>query len=127
MITPISSANGNKFISTHSLKRIKEIIFKLSEGTEEYDDIYTVSSVETVLFENYALCMAIANATSLLLNTPKFNVNIRRVLGSEHVWNVVTVKGMNYYIDNTKLITRNPHPIPNVLKVMKYDVEYLFF
>lgn len=84
-----------------------------------------VGSVNTVLNENYGLCMAIANATTLLLNNPIMNVNVRSLYGDNHVWNIVTIDGKQYYIDNTWLITRNKHRVEEALKATRFNDEYL--
>lgn len=60
-----------------------------------------VGSISTIINENYGLCMAIANTTTLLLNNPILNLNVRSVYGDSHVWNVIIIDGKQYYIDNT--------------------------
>lgn len=95
---------------------------KLEEVTRE-----KVGSVRTVLNENYGLCMAISNTTTLLLNNPVFNVNARSIFGSSHVWNVVTIDNKKYFIDNTWAITRNKNRIPGALKATSFSDEYMLF
>ena len=86
-----------------------------------------VGSVNSVINENYGLCMAIANTTTLLLNNPIFNVNVRSVFGSGHVWNVATIDGKLYYIDNTWSITRNKNRVEGALKATNFTDDYLLF
>lgn len=83
--------------------------------------------ISTVINNNYGLCMAIANATTVLLNNPTMNVNIRSVFGSSHVWNIVNIDGNFYYIDNTWGITRNPNRVNEALKAQSFSDEYLLF
>ena len=86
-----------------------------------------VRNLETVLFDNYGICSAIANATTILLNNPTFNVNIRSVHGDGHVWNVVNILDKNYYVDNTWSITRNKNRYAESLKAKSFCSDYLFF
>ena len=110
----------------HGLKTYADKVYIVdadeSEVTRE-----KVGSLNTVLDENYGLCMAIANATTLLLNNPIMNVNIRSIFGEDHVWNVVIVDGKQYYIDNTWLITRNKNRVEGALKATRFSDEYLLF
>lgn len=86
-----------------------------------------VGSVSSVIHENYGLCMAIANATTLLLNNPILNVNVRSVYGSSHAWNVVVLDGHKYYMDNTWAITRNSNRVSWALKATSFSDDYLLF
>ena len=86
-----------------------------------------VGSVSSVIHENYGLCMAIANATTLLLNNPILNVNVRSVYGSSHAWNVVVLDGHKYYMDNTWAITRNSNRVSGALKATSFSDDYLLF
>lgn len=84
-----------------------------------------VGSITTVINENYGLCMAIANTTTLLLNNPILNVNVRSIFGDSHVWNIVTIDNKTYYIDNTWAITRNKNRVEGALKATSFTDEYL--
>lgn len=86
-----------------------------------------VGSISSVIQENYGLCIAIANATTLLLNNPVFNVNVRSVYGSSHAWNVVVLDGRKYYMDNTWAITRNSNRVSGALKATSFSDNYLLF
>lgn len=86
-----------------------------------------VGSLNSVINENYGLCIAIANATTLLLNNPILNVNTRSVYGNSHVWNLVTLNNKKYYIDNTWSITRNKNRVEGALKATSFSDEYLLF
>lgn len=97
------------------------------KASEEEVTREKVGSVQSIISENYGLCMAISNATTLLLNNPIFNVNIRSVYGDSHVWNVVTIDGKQYYIDNTWAITRNKNRMKEALKAISFSSEYLLF
>lgn len=86
-----------------------------------------VGSLKTVIDDNYGLCMAIANATTLLLNNPTMNVNVRSMFGSGHVWNLARIDNKQYYIDNTFGITRNKDKISFALKALSFDDKYVLF
>ena len=97
------------------------------EADEEQVTSQKVGSINTVINENYGLCMAIANATTLLLNNPIMNVNVRSVYGDSHVWNIITLDGKQYYIDNTWGITRNINRVEGALKATSFSSDYLLF
>lgn len=85
-----------------------------------------VGSAKTVIEDNYGLCMGIANATTLLLNNPILNVNVRTMMGDSHVWNLVRHKNRLYYVDNTWNITRGiKHD--NALKAKDFSTTYTLF
>ena len=86
-----------------------------------------VGSLTSVITENYGLCIAIANATTLLLNNPILNVNTRSVYGNSHVWSLVTLDNKKYYMDNTWSITRNKNRVEGALKAQSFSDEYLLF
>lgn len=86
-----------------------------------------VGSVNSVINENYGLCMAIANTTTLLLNNPIMNINVRSLYGDSHVWNIITIDGKQYYIDNTWAITRNKNRVEEALKATSFSIDYLLF
>ena len=86
-----------------------------------------VSSAETIINESFGICMAFSNATSLLLNNPIMNVDIRSVSGGSHAWNVVTIPEGTYFIDNSWAVTRNPNRVDNALKATKFTNAYLLF
>jgi len=86
-----------------------------------------VASINSVINENYGLCTAIANTTTLLLNNPIMNINVRSIYGDSHVWNIVTIDGKQYYLDNTWAITRNKNRVEEALKASSFSDEYLFF
>ncbi len=165
---PYTIFHKQPLVSKELLIKFKDIINKLSEKYQNFDDeektilisdylqnlvqyvdennisegvdgIYITKSgqiiptynkvrnLETVLFDNYGICSAIANATTVLLNNPMFNVNVRSVHGDGHVWNVVNLSDKNYYIDNTWAITRNKDRYPESLKAKSFCSDYLFF
>lgn len=97
------------------------------EAPDEEVSREKVGSIESVINENYGLCMAIANTTTLLLNNPIMNVNVRSLFGDSHVWNVITIDGKQYYIDNTWAITRNKNRVEQALKATSFSDEYLLF
>ena len=97
------------------------------EAHEEQVTIEKVSSIESVINENYGLCMAIANTTTLLLNNPIMNINIRSVYGSSHIWNIIIIDGKQYYLDNTWAITRNKNRVEEALKALGFSDDYLLF
>lgn len=99
----------------------------LIEADEDEVTNQKVSSIQSIINENYGLCMAIANTTTLLLNNPIMNVNVRSLYGDSHVWNIVTIDGKQYYIDNTWAITRNKNRVEEALKASSFSDEYLFF
>ena len=77
-----------------------------------------VSSIENIINKYYGLCMGIANTTTLLLNNPIMNVNVRSLYGCEHAWNLVKTNDTLYYVDNTWSITLNPSRLPSALKAL---------
>lgn len=83
--------------------------------------------IDSVLFNNYGTCVSIANATTLLLNNPWMNVNVRSIIGSNHVWNTAIIDDELYYIDNTWSITKNPYQIPHSLKASQFTDEYILY
>ncbi len=106
--------------------------------SEASDGIYIVSSplssdkldtnaglIETVINENYGLCMGIANTTTVLLNNPILNINVRSMFGCSHVWNIVKVNNTFYYMDNTWNITRNDNRLYEALKAKSFSHKYL--
>lgn len=97
------------------------------EADEEEVTSKKVGSIESVINENYGLCMAIANTTTLLLNNPIMNVNVRSLYGDSHVWNIVTIDGKQYYVDNTWAITRNKNRVEEALKAASFCDDYLLF
>jgi len=97
------------------------------EAEKEQVTLEKVSSIDTVINENYGLCMAIANTTILLLNNPIMNVNVRSLYGDSHVWNIVTIDEKQYYMDNTWAITRNENRVEQALKATSFTDEYLLF
>lgn len=97
------------------------------EADEEEVTSKKVGSIESVINENYGLCMAIANTTTLLLNNPIMNVNVRSLYGDSHVWNIITIDGKQYYVDNTWAITRNKNRIEEALKAASFSDDYLLF
>lgn len=86
-----------------------------------------VGSPETVLLQDFGLCCGIGNATTLLLNNPEMNVNMRSVHNWGHIWNVVCLDGKYYFVDNTWNITRNKDQYPASLKAKSFSSDYLFF
>lgn len=86
-----------------------------------------VHSAETVLLQGFGVCEGIGNATTLLLNNPTFNMNVRSVRGPGHVWNVCEIGGKYYYLDNTWSITRNEEQYPDSLKASSFTSKYLLF
>ena len=97
------------------------------EALEEEVTREKVGSIESVINENYGLCMSIANTTTLLLNNPIMNVNVRTLYGDSHAWNIITIDGKQYYIDNTWSITRNKNRVEEALKATNFSDEYLLF
>lgn len=126
----------NILVSNYIQKNI-QYIDKIETNTR--DGIYVVdphnteishkksSLIETVLDENYGICMSIANTTTMLLNNPTMNVDTRSVYGSSHVWNIVNINGKSYYVDNTWSITRNKDKVHDALKAHGFTNEYLLF
>lgn len=102
----------------------KGMYFTDSKDVTVDDNVF---SPETVLFQNFGVCGAIANATTILLNNPDFDVNVRNVRGGSHVWNSVEIDGKYYYMDNTWCITRNDDQYPESLKAASFSSEYLLF
>ena len=84
-----------------------------------------VHNPEVTLLQRFGVCEGIANATTLLLNNPIINVNVRSVYGSSHVWNVVEIDGNFYQVDNTWAITRNESQYPESLKAKDFTSDYL--
>lgn len=97
------------------------------EANEEEVTNQKVSSIQSVVNENFGKCMAIANTTTLLLNNPIMNVNVRSIYGDSHVWNIVTINGKQYYMDNTWAITRNKNRVEEALKASSFTDDYLLF
>ena len=86
-----------------------------------------VSFPQTVIFDKYGKCNGIAHATTLLMNNPQINVNMRSVYGGGHTWNVVEIDGKYYYVDNTWAITRNKDRYEESLKAKSFSDEYILF
>ena len=86
-----------------------------------------VHSPLTVLEQHFGICEGIANATTMLLNNPSFDVNVRSAFGSKHVWNVVQIDGKFYFLDNTWAITRNENQYEEALKAKSFDSNYFLF
>lgn len=97
------------------------------DANEEDVTLEKVSSVDTVLNHNYGLCVAISNVTTLLLNNPTFNVNVRSMFGSSHAWNLATIEGEKRYIDNTWVITRNKNRVEGALRATSFSDDYMLF
>ena len=87
----------------------------------------TVGSIPNILFNHFGVCRGIANATTVLLNNPQLNVNVRTVTGDDHAWNDVCISGKHYFIDNTWNITRNPSKYKESLKAKNFSSEFLLF
>lgn len=79
------------------------------------------------LFNGFGKCNAIAHATTILLNNPYMDVNVRGIYGNGHVWNVVEIDGKRYFVDNTWCITRNKDRYTESLKARSFSDDYLFF
>ena len=86
-----------------------------------------VTYPENVLVNHYGICAGIGNATTLLMNNPLINMNVRSTRGDHHVWNIVNIAGKNYFIDNTWCISRNKHQYPDSLKAEEFSSDYLLF
>lgn len=86
-----------------------------------------VHSASNVILEHFGVCDGITNATTMLLNNPILNVNVRSVLGLGHAWNVVELDGKFYYVDNTWNITRNESKYFESLKAKSFSSDYLLF
>lgn len=110
----------------NSLKSHADKVYVI-EADEKDVTSKKVGSVDSVINENYGLCMAISNTTTLLLNNPIMNVNVRSLYGDSHVWNIITIDGKQYYIDNTWSITRNKSRMEEALKATNFSDEYLLF
>lgn len=118
--------NKVQFVAENNIsKAIDGIYITDSKGINVTNAV--VSNPENVLLNNFGVCSGIANATTMLLNNPEFNVNVRSVHGTGHVWNVAALNSCNYYIDNTWNITRNPSRYYESLKAKKFDSTYLLF
>ena len=147
-ISMSSSINGNKKVTKETLIRIKEIVESLNTSNlndidkcilisnylqskvqfkKDFGENHLSGKIETVINKNYGVCTGIASATTLLLNNPIFNVNVRNVCGTSHEWNAALIKGKNYFIDNTWNITRNPNKLSNILKASDFTDKYLLF
>lgn len=107
----ISYANNGKYITD-------------SKGNNVGMNVHSASNV---ILEHFGVCDGIANATTMLLNNPSLNVDIRSVLGLGHAWNVVSIDGKFYYVDNTWNITRNESKYFESLKAKSFSSEYLLF
>lgn len=86
----------------------------------------SVGNISNVLFNRFGVCRGIADTTTVLLNNPLLNVNVRTVSGLSHSWNVVKLD-KNYHIDNTWCITRNPNRYQESLKARSFSGKYLLF
>ena len=86
-----------------------------------------VHDARSVLFQNFGVCEAIADATTILLNNPVLDVNARTAFGQNHVYNVINIAGKWYYVDNTWSITRNKKLYEESLKAKAFSSEYLLF
>ena len=109
---------GNKFEDD-------KMIYKLNHYCKGIEK--EVGLIETVLFKHYGLCMGIANATTILLNNPEFNINARTILTNKHALNIVKYNGKYYYLDNTYGITRSPKEFMNAIKPITFNSKYLLF
>ena len=88
---------------------------------------YDTGYIPNILFNGFGVCKGISSTTTILLNNPMLNVNIRNVLGQNHVWNIIKIDNKFYYIDNTWSITRNPDRYDESLKAKSFSSEYLLF
>ena len=82
---------------------------------------------QTVLFNGFGVCEGIGKATSILLSNPEININANCVRSSSHLWNIVQIDGVWYYVDNTWAITRNPNQYEDALKAKEFTSQYLLF
>ena len=79
------------------------------------------------MFNGFGVCEGIGKATSILLNNPEININANCVRSSSHLWNIVQIDGVWYYVDNTWAITRNPNQYEDALKAKEFTSQYLLF
>ncbi len=138
----------NKYQPENDLQKIilvsnylqEHVQFIESEESKAADGIYIVTTpfskeelhrrsslIEAVINDNYGLCMSIANTSTLLLNNPVFQVNVRSIFGPGHAWNEVELDGIKQYMDNTWCITRNNNRVPGALKAQSFSSDYLLF
>ena len=113
-----------QFINVNNKSISKDGIYITSGSMPTPDNIGNISNI---LFNGFGVCRGIAASSTILLNNPQMNVNVRDVRGGDHVWNIVKVGNKYYYVDNTWCITRNPNKYDEALKAKSFSSEYLLF
>jgi len=101
----------------------------VKDGKYVCESVHEHSIVSDPLLHGYGRCEDIAFTAALILNHPDLNIHCRQVgvnkeNGLNHSWNIVRCDDLEYYIDFTRNITRNPHRIPGALKAYKYFSGY---
>lgn len=86
-----------------------------------------VSSPSTTILKNYGLCCGITAASTMLGKSPDVKLDITSAFGTGHCWNIVSIDGKYYYVDNTWSITRNPDRFEESLKARSFTSNYILF
>lgn len=97
----------------------------LDDPVEGIED--EVGLIETVLFKKFGLCTGIANATTVLLNNPTFNIDARTIFNKGHAFNLIKYNGKYYFLDNTWAITRSPREFPKAIKPVEFNPKYILY
>ena len=113
-----------QFINVNNKSVSKDGVYITSGSMPTPDNIGNISNI---LFNGFGVCRGIAASSTILLNNPQMNVNVRDVRGGDHVWNIAKVGNKYYYVDNTWCITRNPNKYDEALKAKSFSSEYLLF
>ena len=113
-----------QYIEENNISHAKDGIYITSGRTITPKD---TGYIPNILFNGFGVCKGISSATTILLNNPILNVNVRNARNSMHIWNIVKIDDKYYYVDNTWNITRNPDRYDESLKAKSFSSEYLLF
>ncbi len=117
----ISSVKDKKF-EVKKEEFSKRNLAPLSNG-----DVADAADFNNLLKNGFGHCQSFSKLTMLLLNNPKMNVDckVSRTGGNGHVFNLLTIDGKRYVIDNTWCITRSPHRHKSYLRSKAFSDCFL--
>ena len=117
----ISSVKGKKFeVKKEEFSKRNIMVDSKGETNESAD-------FQTLLNYGFGHCQAFSKLTMLLLNNPKMNVDckVSRTGKNGHVFNLLSLNGKRYILDNAWCITRSPNRHKSYLRSKAFSDCFL--